>query len=255
MSFKLMHLPYGAAALEPVMSSRTLELHHGKHHASYVERLNELVDGTPIAQLSLPEVIEKTADDPKNREIFNNAGQVWNHDFFWMSMCPGGGGRAEAELRRAIERDFGSLREFDERFVAKGVQHFGSGWVWLAVEGGKLSILDTHDAEPVIVHGCNALLVCDLWEHAYYLDYQNERKSFIEAFLRDLANWEFAAERFAMGGEGNPTAARQYQTKQAEFAQSGRVKKAAESARRAIDSAEGQKLEEARRATKRGRNR
>jgi Fe-Mn family superoxide dismutase len=255
MSFKLMNLPYDAAALEPAMSKRTVELHHGKHHAKYVKKLNELVDGTSMARLSLPEIIEKTADDPRNRKIFNNAGQVWNHDFFWKSMRPEGGAQPGDELRRAIERDFGSTREFDERFIAKGEQHFGSGWVWLAAEGGKLKIIDTHDGEPVIVHGCNALLACDLWEHAYYLDYQNERKSFIQAFLRDLANWDFAAERFALGGEGNPTAARQYQTKQAEFAQSGRVKPAAESAGRALDSAEGKELEEARRATKRGRAR
>jgi superoxide dismutase, Fe-Mn family len=172
MSFKLMDLPYDEAALEPAMSKRTVELHHGKHHASYVKKLNELVDGTPLARLSLQEIIENTADDPKNHKVFNNAGQVWDHDFFWKSMRPGGGGQPGGELYRAIERDFASLREFDERFVAKGVQHFASGWVWLAIDGGKLQIVDTHDGEPAFLHGCNALLACDLWEHAYYLDYQ-----------------------------------------------------------------------------------
>jgi Fe-Mn family superoxide dismutase len=255
MSFSLSALPYDTAALEPVMSRRTLELHHGTHHAGYVRKLNELVDGTSMAQLSLPELIDKTADDSKNRKVFNNAGQVWNHDFFWMSMRPDGGGQPEDDLRRAIERDFGSLEELHESFVNSGMEHFGSGWVWLVVESGKLKVMNTHDGVPALVHGCNALLTCDLWEHAYYLDYQNERNAFLEAFLQKLANWDFAAERFAMQGEGNPIAARQYQENQTQFAQSGRVRDAADAAQRALDSSEGEKLEKARRETARGRSR
>lgn len=194
--FTLMPLPYDHSALQPVISARTMELHHGKHHKGYVDKLNKLVAGTAYERLPLEEIIRKSAGDDSARKIFNNAGQVWNHDFLWLSMTPGGS-RPSDRLRARIEQDLGSHEAFGDRFVKCGVEHFGSGWVWLsAARDGALSVASTHDAASPILDGLQPLLCCDLWEHAYYLDYQNDRETFLREFLTRVANWDHAASRY-----------------------------------------------------------
>lgn len=220
MTFRLPDLPYALDALAPHMSAETLKYHHGKHHAGYVKKLNDAVEGTGLADLSLEEIIHKTADDEDQVGVFNNAAQVWNHGFFWRCMTPGGGGRPEGELARQIDADFGSFDAFREAFREAATGRFGSGWAWLVSEGGKLKVVSTPNAVPPMTHGQQALLTCDVWEHAYYLDYQNERPRFVETFLDHLVNWDFVAERFEMQGEGNSTAARRYRDAQEAFARS-----------------------------------
>lgn len=196
-TFTLMPLPYDHSALAPVLSARTLELHHGKHHKGYVDKLNKLIKGTPYERLSLEEIIRKSAGDEAAKKIFNNAGQIWNHDFFWLSMTPKGGGKLGDQLKARIDTDFGSFEQFGDLFVTTGVEHFGSGWVWLcAAKDGGLKVSATHDAASPLQEGHRPLLCCDLWEHAYYLDYQNDREGFLRGFLGHLANWSFAAERY-----------------------------------------------------------
>lgn len=200
--FTLMPLPYDHSALRPVISARTLELHHGKHHKGYVEKLNKLVPGTPYERMSLQEIIRKAASDKSASKIFNNAGQVWNHEFFWLSMKPQGGGEPQDDLKARLENDFSSLQQFGDLFVKTGVEHFGSGWVWLsAAEDGGLKVTATHDAASPLIEGQRPLLCCDLWEHAYYLDYQNDREGFLRDFLDRLVNWEHAAARYTQRAE------------------------------------------------------
>jgi Fe-Mn family superoxide dismutase len=197
MTFKLPPLPYATSALDPAISARTMEVHYGKHHAGYVDKLNKLVQGTPLARLPLDEVILRTARDRQATAIFNNAAQAWNHDFFWRSMTPDGGGTPDDALGRRIAADFGSFEEFARRFVAQATGLFGSGWVWLAADADGLRIVTTPNAELPMTSHQHALLGCDVWEHAYYLDYQNNREGFVRIFLDKLANWDFAAEQFA----------------------------------------------------------
>jgi Fe-Mn family superoxide dismutase len=197
MTFKLPPLPYATSALDPAISARTTEVHYGKHHAGYVDKLNKLVQGTPLARLPLDEVILRTARDRQATAIFNNAAQAWNHDFFWRSMTPDGGGTPDDALGRRIAADFGSFEEFARRFVAQATGLFGSGWVWLAADADGLRIVTTPNAELPMTSHQHALLGCDVWEHAYYLDYQNNREGFVRIFLDKLANWDFAAEQFA----------------------------------------------------------
>ncbi len=197
MPFKLAPLPYAPSALEPAISARTMEFHYGKHHAGYVDKLNNLVQGTPLARLPLDEVILRTARDRKATGIFNNAAQAWNHDFFWRSMTPGGGGSPEDALGRQIAADFGSFDEFAKQFATQATGLFGSGWVWLVANADGLRIISTANAELPMISQQHALLACDLWEHAYYLDYQNDRETFVHVFLEKLANWEFAVAQFA----------------------------------------------------------
>jgi Fe-Mn family superoxide dismutase len=175
-----------------------MDFHYGKHHAGYVDKLNKLVEGTPYASLPLEQVIQKAARDPKAKGIFNNAAQVWNHDFFWRSMTPDGVGKPDDALGEQISADFGSLEGFAKQFVTQAIGLFGSGWTWLVADGNKLRIVSTADAELPMTAQQHALLTCDVWEHAYYLDYQNNREAFVHAFLEKLANWEFAAEQFGM---------------------------------------------------------
>jgi superoxide dismutase, Fe-Mn family len=188
-------LPYEYDALEPAMSADTLHYHHDKHHAGYVEKTNKLaakagVDGKPL------EEIIAFARQQGDSALFNNAAQAWNHAFFWHSMAPQPS-QPEGAIARAIEEAFGGLSSLKERFVAAGIGHFASGWVWLAADGQGLSVIDTHDAETLADGGQGTpLLVCDLWEHAYYLDRQNDRKAYLEAWFDRLANWSFAAEQF-----------------------------------------------------------
>jgi len=197
MTFRLSPLPYPKSALEPAISARTMDFHYGKHHAGYVDKLNKLVEGTPYASLPLDQVIQKAARDPKAKSIFNNAAQVWNHDFFWHSMTGDGGGKPSAALAEQIAADFGSLEGFAKQFVTQATGLFGSGWTWLVAESDKLRIVSTANAELPMTAQQHALLTCDVWEHAYYLDYQNEREKYVEAVLDHLLNWDFAAENLS----------------------------------------------------------
>lgn len=245
MTFELKQLPFKRDALAPHISARTIDYHHGKHHAGYVDKLNDLISDTNYADATLEEIILNSFDQDDEREIFNNAAQVWNHNFFWDSLTPDGGGAPEGELARLIERDFGSYDAFKDAFEEAGTGEFGSGWVWLVIEAGKLKTVSTTDAKLPLLYGQQPLICCDVWEHAYYLDYQNERKSFLTAFLDNLLNWGQAAERLSVQGEGSTTAARRYQDAQSDFAQSGGVKKNAREAADALDGEEGEELREA----------
>jgi superoxide dismutase, Fe-Mn family len=178
-------------------SARTLSFHHGKHHAGYVAKLNELIEGSPYVARSLDEVVTRSAKDPAAKAIFNNAAQAWNHDFYWRSMRPKGGGTPGSTLRDAIERDIGGLTEFNKVFAKAAAGEFGSGWAWLVMgKDSKLKIATTDDADTPIVRGETPLLTIDVWEHAYYLDYQNRRPDYIAAWLDKLINWDFAEKNF-----------------------------------------------------------
>jgi Fe-Mn family superoxide dismutase len=193
MAFELPPLPYPKDALEPQMSARTLEFHHGKHHQAYVTNLNNLVKDTPMASQSLEQIIKATAKDESKAGIFNNAAQVWNHTFFWNCMKPNGGGAPTGALADQIGSAFGGLGKFKEQFKQAGVAQFGSGWAWLVADGGQLKVTKTPNAVNPMAQGQAALLACDVWEHTYYLDYQNRRPDFIQIFLDKLVNWEFVA--------------------------------------------------------------
>ncbi len=197
-SFVLPALPYAEDALEPVISAKTLSFHYGKHHRGYVNKLNELVAGTEFMGLGLEEVIEKTAAQPGKAGIFNNAAQVWNHNFYWNSLSPKGGGKPAGEIGKKIETDFGSYENFVQQFSEAGTAQFGSGWVWLVKDGGTLKIVKTANAEnPVSQKNGKAILVLDVWEHAYYLDYQNRRSDHLKAVIDKLINWEFAEKNLS----------------------------------------------------------
>jgi Fe-Mn family superoxide dismutase len=193
--FQLPPLPYSQDALEPYISGRTMSFHYGKHHQAYVNNLNKLVAGTPLAGQPLEKIIRETAGVADKAAVFNNAAQDWNHTFFWQSMKPKGGGQPTGRMLELINKSFGSFDEFKKTFVDTGVAQFGSGWVWLVRDGETLKVVKTGNADTPVAHGQTALLTCDVWEHAYYLDYQNRRKDFIEAFVDHLANWEFAASQ------------------------------------------------------------
>ena len=189
MAFSLPNLPYAKDALAPHMSAETLDYHHGKHHAAYVTNLNKLLEGKPEASKSLEEII-MSSEGP----VFNNAAQIWNHTFFWSCMKPGGGGAPSGDLAAAITRDFGSFDKFKEEFSQAAATQFGSGWAWLVLDGGKLSVMKTSNADLPMKSGKKALLTIDVWEHAYYIDHRNARPKFIETFLTHLVNWDFATE-------------------------------------------------------------
>ncbi len=184
-------LPYAQAALEPYISARTLEFHHGKHHKAYVDNANKMLAGTDLAGKDLEAVIQAAAKDPAKKGLFNNAAQAWNHAFFWNCMKPGGGGPATGKVADRIKADFGSHEKFAEAFKNAGATQFGSGWAWLVAKGGKLEIVQTANAETPVAQGIKPLLVVDVWEHAYYLDYQNRRPDFLQAFIDHLINWDF----------------------------------------------------------------
>jgi len=197
MAFELPPLPYAKNALEPHTSAQTLDFHHGRHHQAYVTNLNNLIKDSPLADQSLEQLIRGSYKDDSKAGIFNNAAQVWNHTFFWNSMKPGGGGAPSGNLASAIDRDLGGLAKFKDDFKAAAVAQFGSGWAWLVVDGGKLKITRTPNAVTPLAEGQTALVTCDVWEHAYYLDFQNRRPDFVQAFLDHLINWDFAAANFA----------------------------------------------------------
>jgi Fe-Mn family superoxide dismutase len=195
--FQLPPLPYAQDALAPHISAKTMSFHYGKHHQTYVDNLNKLIAGTPLVGQPLDKIIRETTGVSDKAAIFNNAAQVWNHTFFWQSMKTGGGGKPTGRLLKQIEKSFQSFDEFKKVFMAAALAQFGSGWAWLVQEGETLKIIKTSNADTPVAHRQTALLVCDVWEHAYYLDYQNRRKDFVEAFLNSLANWEFADSQMA----------------------------------------------------------
>lgn len=186
-------LPYAQNALEPVISARTLEFHYGKHHQGYVNKLNTAIADTPMEGLSLEELIATVANDPERAGIFNNAAQVWNHSLYWKSLKPGGS-QMPAELASAIENSFGTVDDFKSRLAQAAGSQFGSGWAWLVQEGDSLKVVKTSNAQCPLTAGQMPLLTIDVWEHAYYLDYQNRRGDYVAAVIDKLLNWEFAFE-------------------------------------------------------------
>ncbi len=193
--FNLNSLPFEKKSLEPFISEKTLDFHQGKHHQAYVDNLNKLIAGTELENLSLMEIIKKTAVNPEQKSIFNNAAQVFNHDFFWHSLQPAMEKlEIPDEVLSEIIASFGSLENFKEEFKNSALTQFGSGWAWLVKIGDKLEIKKTANADPVFLSGAKPLLVIDVWEHAYYLDYQNRRGDFVSAIIDNLLNWQFALD-------------------------------------------------------------
>lgn len=197
MAYQLPTLPYEYTALEPSISKSTLEFHHDKHHAAYVNNFNNAVQGTELDSKSIEEVIKITATNPSQAGIFNNAAQAWNHSFYWQCMKPNGGGTPSGALADKINADFGSFDKFVEAFKTAGATQFGSGWAWLVLDGGTLKVTKTGNADNPFTAGQTPLLTMDVWEHAYYLDYQNKRPDYMGDFLGKLVNWDFVATNFA----------------------------------------------------------
>ncbi len=193
MAISLPSLPYADDALAPHISAHTISFHYGKHHAGYVNNLNGLIEGTDLADASLEQIV--MAAEPGG--LYNNAAQVWNHTFYWNSMAADGGGEPTGDLAAAINTKFGSFDAFRAEFTTAAVGNFGSGWTWLIKDGDSVAIVKTDDADTPLKHGQHALLTIDVWEHAYYLDYQNARPAYVAAFLDHLVNWNFAAQNFA----------------------------------------------------------
>jgi Fe-Mn family superoxide dismutase len=192
MAFTLPKLPYPEDALAPHISSKTMQFHHGKHHAGYVKKLNELIEGTPYEGKPLEHIIRESHGKERDRAIFNNAAQSWNHTFFWHSMSPGGGGEPKAAAAEVLQ-ELGGAAAFRESFLKHATGQFGSGWAWLVLDRGKPKIVATANAMTPLADGQTPLLTCDVWEHAYYLDYQNRREVFVSAFLDHLINWNLVA--------------------------------------------------------------
>lgn len=192
MAIVLPSLPYEATALEPFISANTLGFHHGKHHQTYVTNTNNLIKGTDLEDASLEKIVLSSANNAEKVGLFNNAAQVWNHTFYWNSMKKGGGGAPSGAIAKKIEEDFGSYDAFAEAFKNAGLTQFGSGWAWLVLKDGKLQIMKTANGDTPMAHGFIAILTVDVWEHAYYLDYQNKRADYLDVFLKNLVNWDFA---------------------------------------------------------------
>jgi Fe-Mn family superoxide dismutase len=187
-------LPFAENALEPIITARTIQFHYGKHHKAYVDNINKLISETDLQGKSLDQIINSTAGKSDRAAIFNNAAQIWNHTFYWKSLNPKGGAEPPAALRQKLEASFGSVDAFKKEFAAAAVTQFGSGWAWLVVDAGKLKVVKTANAENPMTAGFKPLLTIDVWEHAYYLDYQNRRADYVNAVLDKLLNWEFALE-------------------------------------------------------------
>lgn len=193
-------LPFSKDALAPYISEDTLHYHYDKHHKGYADKLNELIEEKNLRGLSLEDIIQKSHDNPDLKGVFNAAAQVWNHSFYWSSMKPGGGGKPTGAIKDRIEASFGAYEAFQQQFIEAGVNQFASGWVWLVLDSDQsLKIVATGNADLPLVHGQKALLTCDLWEHAYYLDYQNRRKDYVGVFLDHLVNWDFANQNLLSG--------------------------------------------------------
>ncbi len=189
--FELPKLDYSKDALSPIMSEQTLDLHHGKHHQTYITNLNNFIKDTEFEKLPLEEIIKKSFSDKTKSGIFNNASQHWNHNLFWKCMKANGGGNIPEKLKEKINNDFGSFEKFREEFINAGITQFGSGWCWLSIKEGKLVVTKTPNAENPIIHNMKPILACDVWEHSYYLDYKNKRPIYLENFFDKLINWEF----------------------------------------------------------------
>jgi Fe-Mn family superoxide dismutase len=192
--FALQPLPYAENGLEPVISAKTLRLHYGKHYKGYVDTLNQLVAGTPFADMSLKQIFLSTAAEPEHAPIFHNAAQAWNHAFYWRSLSPRGGGFPPHALKVRVDSTFGGLEALKEELGTAATTQFGSGWAWLVLDGAKLRVVKTDNAENPLTVLMKPLLVIDVWEHAYYLDFQNRRADYVKAVIEKLINWEFAAE-------------------------------------------------------------
>ena len=201
MAFTLPELPYSKDALAPYMSAETLEYHHDKHHLAYVDTGNKLVLGTGLEGKTLDEVVVASFKDANLKKLFNNAGQHWNHLHFWKWMKPNGGGSIPGEIEKRLVSDFGSIDAFKTKFVEGGVGQFGSGWVWLIEDAGKLAIMATPNGENPLAHGKKTVLGCDVWEHSYYIDYRNKRADYVKAFIDNLVNWDYALEVLQTGGK------------------------------------------------------
>jgi len=191
MAVNLQDLPYPKDALEPYISSKTLEFHHGKHHNTYVVNVNNLINGSKYEKMDLEEIIKSSAQDTQSVPVFNNAAQCWNHSFYWQCIKPGGGAIPSGPIRIKIEQAFGSFEKFASEFKQAGVTQFGSGWAWLILDQDKLKIIKTANADTPLAHSKKALLTVDVWEHAYYLDYQNRRADYLDIYIEKLINWDF----------------------------------------------------------------
>jgi len=199
MSFQLKPLPYAENALEPHMSAKTLQFHHGKHHKTYVDKANGLIGGTDLESASLVEVI-RAAKERGDKGLFNNTAQIWNHSFFWQCLAPQGSTRPSGKLAEMISSDFGGEQQLLEKLATESVNHFASGWGWLVLNNGKLEVTSLHDADTPVVHGMTPLLTIDVWEHAYYIDYRNERPRYVKTVLENIINWDFVAQN--LDGQG-----------------------------------------------------
>ena len=191
MTFELPKLDYAKNALAPIMSEETLDLHHGKHHQTYITNLNNFIKDTDMAGMSLEEIVHNSSKDKSKAGIFNNASQHWNHELFWKCMKPNGGGSMPKKLEDRIKSDLGSVEEFKKQFIQAGISQFGSGWCWLSISNGKLVVSKTPNAENPLIHNMKPILGCDVWEHSYYVDYRNRRPEYLENFFEKLVNWEF----------------------------------------------------------------
>ncbi len=191
MAITLPELPYPEDALSPHISGKTLEFHHGKHHNAYVVNANKLLEGSDLAKESLETIIKETGVDASKQAIFNNVAQVWNHSFYWKCMKPGGGGPPTGAIAQKIDADFGSFEKFSNAFKNAGATQFGSGWGWLVLKDDKLQVMKTANADTPVAQGLKPLLTVDVWEHAYYLDYQNRRPDYLNIFVEKLINWDF----------------------------------------------------------------
>ena len=191
MSFELPKLDYAKNALAPIMSEETLDLHHGKHHQTYITNLNNFIKDTDMAGMSLEEIVHNSSKDKSKAGIFNNASQHWNHELFWKCMKPNGGGSMPKKLEDRIKSDLGSVEEFKKQFIQAGITQFGSGWCWLSISNGKLVVSKTPNAENPLIHNMKPILGCDVWEHSYYVDYRNRSPEYLEYFFEKLVNWEF----------------------------------------------------------------
>ena len=195
MIFELPKLDYQKNALAPIMSEETLDLHHGKHHQTYVTNLNKFIKDTELSNATLEEIIKKTSKDASKSGIFNNASQHWNRNLFWKCMKSNGGGHMPSQLEKRITSDFGSINKFKEDFIQAGISQFGSGWVWLSIKNGKLIVTKTANAINPLIDNIKPILGCDLWEHSYYVDYRNRRPDYLKVFVDKLINWEFIASQ------------------------------------------------------------
>ena len=191
MTFELPKLDYSNKALSPIMSEETLDLHHGKHHQTYIDKLNGFIKDTDMAEMSLEEIISKSSTDKSMIGIFNNASQHWNHNLFWKCMKPNGGGSIPPNLEKRLISDFGSVEEFKNKFKESGVNQFGSGWCWLSIDNGKLVVTKTANAANPLIENMKPILGCDVWEHSYYIDYRNKRPEYLDKFINNLINWDY----------------------------------------------------------------